>query len=331
MQAARIPRRIHVVVGKGGVGKSTVAAAIARAGTAAGRRVLALEIGRPDGLARALAVEASENAGDVVPVAGAPGTSYAWLEGGAALATYLAFRIPSRTLRRRLSHSRLYRYFVAAAPGLDALMVMGQIRHLYRETRGGRPTWDLVVVDAGASGRSMDLLAMPRVAAHTFTSGLVHTEAVDVTDYFEDPERTRVHVVALPEEMPLVEAAEIVARLRGELAMPIGSVLVNACRPKAPAGFDDAVARLEGRAAHTSGRGLMSAVAIAGRRAIAWRAIQEAEIALFETRTGIFVRRLPRVVAERLGPAELSRIADVIAPVLGAAPPARPVRPEARA
>lgn len=290
-----IPRRIHFVVGKGGVGKSSVAAALALAAGGSLRRVLAVEIGRPDGLARSLGVRPGD-AGRFAGVPGAPGLAYGWLEGGAALAAYLSGILPSKRLLRALTRSRTYRYFVAAAPGLGALMVIGQVRHEYRREAGGAPAWDAVIVDAGASARGLGILGMPAAAAEAFPSGRVHREARDVLGYLQDPARTRVHVVATPEEMPLTEAAEILGRLDGALGLPVGAVVVNRCRPPSPPGTREAVEALaRALPGGPEASAIRDGVVLAARRSLGWEAVEAEGIHRFEAETGIATVGLPRL------------------------------------
>ena len=93
---------------------------------------------------------------------------------------------------------------------------MGKVWYEHQKTGDdGAPLWDVIVVDAGASGHSLQYLQMPTAAARTFTSGLVHREALRVEALLKDRDCTAVHVVATPEDMPLTEAGQIVERLRG--------------------------------------------------------------------------------------------------------------------
>jgi anion-transporting ArsA/GET3 family ATPase len=257
-------RSLHVVTGKGGVGKSTVAAAIALALVARGERVLAVELGGPGGLARVLGPSSP------VPVIA--------IDGAAALAEYLTRKVRLGRLGPRLLAHPLYRAFAAAAPGVRELLAMGKIRdELVLQDR-----WDAVVVDAGASGHALEHLRMPASAARAFGAGLIHREAEVNAALLRDRAICRVHVVATPEEMPLREAAQVITTLAA-LDLPLGAVLVNQCRPIAPAGLDAALERLDGEL-RTIARG-----------ARAWERIQERGIATFEGETGVAVMRLPRV------------------------------------
>lgn len=271
--------RLHVVTGKGGVGKSTVCAAIALASARRGARTLAVEIPDRAGLCRILGV-APAGPGDEAQAA--PKLAVSYFDGAAALSEYLGRVVRlGRLLELVLDHP-LYRAFVAAAPGVQELMAIGKVRD---ELRSGR--WDCIVVDAGASGHSLQLLRMPAAAAGAFSSGRVHRESDRIDALLRDPAVCAVHVVATPEEMPLREAEHVIATVRDELRMPLGAVFVNQCRPPPPADLDEAVRLLDN-----------PVVAAAARRALGWVRIQEAGIAALEDCARVRVTRLPRLMAD---------------------------------
>lgn len=272
---------LHYVTGKGGVGKSTIAAAIALAAASRGARVLGIELGPRGGLARALARSR-------VPVL--------QIDGVAAVGEYLTRRMHLGRFARPIVEHPLYLAFVEAAPGLAELVAIGKVRDEYVLQR----RWDVVVVDAGASGHALEHLRMPTAAERTFRSGLVHREAARNADLLRDPQRCAIHVVAMPEEMPLAEAVQTVETLRG-LELAIGRVIVNRCVPPPPRDcavtIDDAVVApvLEG--------------VLERARA------QERGIAALQERLGLPVVRVPRLPimelaqhAERLA-SELAELA----------------------
>jgi anion-transporting ArsA/GET3 family ATPase len=127
-----------------------------------------------------------------------------------------------------------------------------------------------------------------------------------VAQKLADPETTSIHVVALPEEMPLEEAAEVLERLRGELRLPIGGLIVNQCRPAPPPGAAAAVGSLRGTDA------ARRELALAAGRALGWLRIQEEGIAALERRVGMVARRLPLIAAEPFGRAEVERLSREI-------------------
>ena len=128
-----------------------------------------------------------------------------------------------------------------------------------------------------------------------------------------DPKQTAVHVVALPEEMPLEEAAEIVEQMRGTLNLPLGRLVVNQCRPLAPAGVNDAIAALK---ASPDQNASLRAMELAARRSMGWIGLQEQGIAALEARLGLKAQRLPVLASESFGRSELETLAKSITEVV---------------
>lgn len=293
---------LQVVTGKGGVGKSTVAAALAMAAGRRGHRVLAIEMGAPAGLAGLLGVTPTEHG---VPVDAGGGVHLAYYDGEAALAEYIRRHMRWDRVVRAIVEHPLYRAFVNAGPGVREIMAIGKVRDEMLGLATGEPQWGAIVLDAGASGHALQLLGMPSAAAQTFGSGLAHREAASVAGWLADPASTAVHVVALPEEMPLQEAAEVVERLR-ELGLPLGRLVVNQCRPPAPAGAAEALAVID------EVEPIRQALSQTLRRTLGWLELQERGIARLEERLGMHVERLPRLVAPSFGRAQVEQIARVL-------------------
>jgi anion-transporting ArsA/GET3 family ATPase len=307
-------KSLQFVVGKGGVGKSTVAAALAVAYAHRGLRVLAVEIGPPGGLERLLSPGARTSP---EPLAVRENLWLARVEGDAALAEYLALIVPIKRLLQTVIGSRVYKTFVAAAPGLKELMAIGKVwfEHGKKDENGER-LWDVIVVDAGASGHSLQYLQMPAAAAETFASGLVHREATRVKSLLEDPETTAVHVVATPEEMPAAEAEQILARLHGDLSLPVGNVFLNRCRAASPGDATEEVRclreRVEAGACDVAVRGLVDDVLLAAENALAWESIQERVTAAFCAKESETVVRLPLLETEEFGDREIARLSELV-------------------
>jgi len=299
--------RLQFVVGKGGVGKSTITAALALASARRGLRTLVVEIGNPGGLARLFDV-AGQCSSDPVPVRA--GLSLLCVQGETALSEYLTLALPIKRLVRMVLSNRFYRVFVAAAPGLKELMTIGKIWfEAQKKGPDGRPLWERVIVDAGASGHSLQYLQMPAAAAETFRSGLVHRESLRVLSQLRDASTTCVHVVAIPEEMPITEAVGIVERLRSPLELPVGQLFVNRCRPTAPEGIDEAIAALETATLAPGDEAVRTGVVDTARRALGWERIQEAGIERLSAETRLAPVRIPLMVREEFGLAEVDSIA----------------------
>ena len=216
-------RRVLFVVGKGGVGKSTVATALAVVLRGAGKRVLLAQMEPSRRLAR---VPRHRRRREGI-VEALPNLCVLTVDGESALSEYLGLVLPVRRVQRMVVESKLYHHFVAAAPGLKELMTVGKIWYEEQLVAKGRPKWDVIVVDAPATGHVLQYLRMPSAAAEAFGPGLVRREAQKVMELLCDPVRTAVCPVTTAEEMPVNETAEMYQQLRERLRMPLGVLFVN--------------------------------------------------------------------------------------------------------
>ncbi|MEZ4226103.1 MAG: ArsA-related P-loop ATPase [Polyangiaceae bacterium] len=285
--------RLIVVTGKGGVGKSTVAAALALAHAEHGLAVLGIDLDAPGGAGRALGVQLSQPG---VIVAAGGSLCWTYVDGVAALGEYLRRKAHLGKIANAVLGHPAFDAFVHAAPGAKELMAIGKVRdELLLQHR-----WDAVVVDAGSSGHALGYLRMPLAAARSFRRGLVHREAMRVHDLLANSAHTEVRVVTTAEEMPVREAVDTVRCLRDELGLPLAPLVVNRCISPPPGDLDAALALLSDLRM-TGG----NAVASAARRARGWARIQERSIARLERGTRLPLQRLPRLCCDAIGRAEL--------------------------
>jgi anion-transporting ArsA/GET3 family ATPase len=309
-----IQRKLHFVLGKGGVGKTTMAASLATMFARRGRRTLAVEMDAGGRLPGMLGADGSTAA----PRALGPNLSVLSLDGRAALEEYLGLVIPVKRVLTTIFSSRVYQYFVAAAPGLKELMTVGKIWYEATREEQGRPAWDAIVVDAPATGHGLQYLSMPQVAHDTFGAGLVQREAGRVATLLRDPAITAVHLVTLAEDMPVTETLETHARL-GTLKLPIGRVIVNRVHGRHFAPELLARVREGGAAASGKQRELLEAVADRAAEESGWAGINAEQLdRLRKTLAADALVEVPFLYAEEFGARELDQIASTIEPALAA-------------
>src|SRR5438552_4718629 len=199
-----LSQRLVVVTGKGGVGKTTVTAALARAAASAGRRVLAVEVSR--GRLGPLLGKAELG---TAPTRLEAGLSAATIEPEEALAEFVEGMLRFRLLARRLLASTSFQVLAAAAPGLAEFLVLEHVLRWVEARRLGRPVYDLVVIDAPASGHSLPLLMAPRTLGARARLGPVAELLARLQRLITDPRATLVCVVTTPEELAVRETVEL--------------------------------------------------------------------------------------------------------------------------
>ncbi len=214
-------RRVLIVLGKGGVGTTTISAALAIAAAEAGRRVLAMEFDLRAPMARLLGAKRSYE-----PVAVTDRLSTMVLEGRTSLEDYLRLVVPSRIVLRAVYASPLYQFFVQAAPGLKELMMLGRVMQESERNPDLSKRPDLIVLDAPASGRALSILKMPAAAHETFGKSIAGREAHNIDRMFQDPARTAAVMVTIPEQLAITETFETCEAL-GEIGINLGSIILN--------------------------------------------------------------------------------------------------------
>ena len=210
-----LSRRLVVLTGKGGVGKSVVGAALALAARGRGKRVLLVEVAAPLEASRRLGGPASRGR----ETEALPGLFTLNLDPQAVMDEYVRHMVKLDLVARRVLASPIYHRFFAAAPGLKELMVLGKIMVLEeaRKRLSREPLWDLIVVDAPATGHGLAYLKVPLAASLAVPVGPIGHNARRILTMLRDPERTALVVVAAPEEMAAVEAVELYRAAQGEV------------------------------------------------------------------------------------------------------------------
>jgi anion-transporting ArsA/GET3 family ATPase len=232
-------RRLLFVTGKGGVGKSTVAAALARHAAVAGRKVLVCEADRSGSLCRVLGVPSL--AFDPSPIrtsAAGPGSAAAnrlfacSIDTEASLRQYVKLYLRLPVITKLTPIAKTLDFVATAAPGVREILTIGKVCH---EVRTGG--YDLVIVDAPSSGHAASLLSVARTIHDAVPAGPLRGQTSWMLDILDDPVRAGVVVVTTPEELPVSETVEFIGRIRAEAAragsgMPVAGIVINRLVPE---------------------------------------------------------------------------------------------------
>jgi anion-transporting ArsA/GET3 family ATPase len=219
-----LERRLAVVTGKGGAGKSTAAAALALVAARRGQRVLVCEVNAQERIAPLLGARPSgPRIREVLP-----GIHTVNVSPQEALHEYGLKVVRFQTIYDAVFDNRMVRHFLRVVPGFGELVMLGKMLHEARATEGGRPRWDLVIMDAPATGHAVQLLRIPQALLDGFPPGPLRQDAEWMRALLLDPARTGVALVTLPEEIAVNETIELDAEIRSVLGMPRAALLVNA-------------------------------------------------------------------------------------------------------
>lgn len=221
-------RRFHFITGKGGVGKTTVTAALALVYASRGKRVLCVACNAKERFSAIF--ETAPIGNDIAPLAqGVWGVN---IDPAVAMEEYGLMMLKSRTLYRAVFDNKYTRSFFRATPGLYEWAMLGKAWFHTTETlEDGRPRFDLVLLDAPATGHGLDMLRVPKVIVDIVPPGILRRDADLAWSMFKDPKQTGVVVVTLPEDMPVNETIELINSLENELSLPVAQVVINGMLP----------------------------------------------------------------------------------------------------
>jgi anion-transporting ArsA/GET3 family ATPase len=292
--------RLVIVAGKGGVGKTTVTAAMAVAAARVGRRVLVVELEGASGLGPLFGSTAPLTSDDVVlrPETDSRGEIIGRVVSpGDALTDYLNDH-GMRRLSGRLVRSGVIDVVATAAPGLDDILVLGKVKQLERIG-----AYDLILLDAPAAGHAVTFLRSAKGLADAVTVGPIAVQARDVLELLADPSRCQVVLVTLPEEMPVNEVVTTAFALEDEVGVQLGPVVINGLYPERP-GLAEALA------AH--GVDADDGLAQAARFRLTRQQQQREQVARLSAQLPLAQIQLPFRFTAGLAPEDLERLADAL-------------------
>ena len=291
-----------MVTGKGGVGKTTVAAALGLAAARAGKRTVVCEVAEQERITQIF----GKPAGGARESLLAPGLHSFSVDPEEAKEEWLRHQLHTGALAGLLGHSRIFQHITTAAPGLTEVLTIGKVwelAQLQRRTPGAAP-YDLAILDAPATGGGLALLRAPRTYAAIAKVGPIGRHAAKIDAFLTDRASTAVVAVALPEEMPVNETIDLEARLRDDLGVELAGILVNGVLPERLAAKDaKAIAALDGAGSREAREAL--AVALAGR---ARARVQRSQLSRLRRGARAPVATLPFLLSPELGRDDVERL-----------------------
>jgi anion-transporting ArsA/GET3 family ATPase len=231
-------KRVIFVTGKGGVGKSTVAAALGVAAAREGKRAIVCEVAQQERMSRFFERQGvGYHETEISP------NLFAFsIDPQRALEEYLLLQIKVKAVYELMFKNRVFTYFAAATPGLRELVTIGKVWELAqldrRVKRGAK--YDVVIVDAPATGHGLGILKTPKTFGDIARVGPIKRQADAIYGFVTDPKLTSVCAVAWPEEMPVNETLDLQRSLKRELGLKLDEVFMNGIYPEL---FDEAEAR----------------------------------------------------------------------------------------
>jgi anion-transporting ArsA/GET3 family ATPase len=318
-------KRLLVVSGKGGVGKTVVSSALALLAARRGKSVLLVKM---DDQGRTSQLFGTPPLGDKV-MALRENISAVNVDPKTVAADWIHSALRIRRLVRHIVDSRLFESWFKVSPAIKEMISLGQVATYVEERSWWRqtPTWDLVIFDAPATGHGLGLLKLPEQASKLLI-GPLRTNALAVQALLENPTLTSLVLVTIPEEMPVNEVVHFYDEARTKTQVPLSALVLNGAHPRRVqgAGLEQVEADLRTPGAQAAAMALLgerldpAAARAALLRAAEWSqvrgALTEKYRAELRARVKLPLVELPYVFAEQFGFAELEQVAACLGDAL---------------
>jgi anion-transporting ArsA/GET3 family ATPase len=298
-----LDKRLVIVTGKGGVGKSTVALALGLAAAQRGKQAILCEVSNQEHLSRVFhraevgfhEVEMADNLWAIS------------IDPDESMREYVLLQLKVKAMRDLLFRSRIFTYLAAATPGLRELVTIGKLWELAqpdRKVKSGRQ-YDLVIVDAPATGHGVGFLQTPRTFANIARVGPIRAQARTLERFLTNKRKTGVAIVALPEEMPVNETAALEQQLGGEVGVAVDQVYMNGLYPERFSEGDTELLELLVSREEDGAAAAARAAVSQSRRAHS----QREQLARLEELTSTPIRTLPFLFEPELGLEQIRALA----------------------
>jgi len=300
--------RFVLNTGKGGVGKTVVSAAMAIAFARRNKRVLLVQLNADDRLGETFGRDAVGT--EIVEIS--PGIHSVNMTPEAALREYALMILKVRSLYRAVFENRIVAELLRVMPGLPELTMLGKAYYHEKERdEDGRPRWDVIIVDAPATGHGMFLLQIPQVITRALDNGHMAAEAAAMLQLLEDHERCALNLITLPEEMPVTETFELYAQVKSAFEIQVGMVIANGVVPSLLSSQDaEAIERL---LSPPPTHDALAETLRAGRFRARREEAQAKHLARLRETLGHEVVELPYLFEPTMTPESLGRLAEVLA------------------
>lgn len=300
--------RFIVNTGKGGVGKTTMSIAMAQAFARRGKRALIMQMNVPDKLGPLygkppvkgdVPIEIDRNVWVVNPTP------------HEAMREYALMILRFKTIYKAAFENRLVARFLRMMPGLPELVMLGKVYYHEKELVDGKPRWDVVILDAPATGHGMFLLQIPQVISDAISGGLMAEEAKKMGALLRDHRRTMLNIITLAEELPINESLELKRRLDREVGIQVGYAVANHIFPRL---FNEAEGRqMQALAEEAGDKGHgLNAMLTSGLFRFRRRAMQDHYLARARKELEVPVLEAPFIFEAELVAEHVQQIADAL-------------------